>query len=123
VLKNKPIPVDKECSKCKQRLLLTEFEIDESANGKRADICKSCKEHESKPYGTCCESHFQDRMIANTFKQLGILLQQVDVIRINGYEIPRELTEKMFRITHLVGVRCRYDSCSKANVIGDQVQP
>jgi len=63
------------------------------------------------------------QVISGTFKQLGILLQQVDVIRINGYEIPRELTEKMFRITHLVGVRCRYDSCSKANVIGDQVQP
>ena len=34
-------------------------------------------------------------MIDNTFKQLEILLQQLDVIGQNGFEIPQELTKKI----------------------------
>jgi len=60
-----------------------------------------------------CLTHFQEMMITNTFAQLDILLQQLDVIRENGWEIPRELLEKMFRISHLAGARCKFDLCAR----------
>jgi hypothetical protein len=112
-------PISKECTTCKKILLLSEFEIDESAKDKRADSCKSCQ-HKNEPYGTCCREHFQNMLISNTYTQLEILLDQVNVFRLNGVEIPRELLKKMFDITHFANVRCSYDSCSK---IGEQIQP
>ena len=51
--------------------------------------------------------------VINTFTQLNILLQQLDVIRQNGWEIPSELLEKMFRMAHLAGARCKFDLCSR----------
>jgi hypothetical protein len=77
-------------------------------------------EHENEIYGTCCETHFEDMMVANTFKQLEILLQQLDVIRINGFEIPLELVEKMFKISHLVGARCKFDLCARDGSLSSQ---
>jgi hypothetical protein len=97
--------------------------LDEKSSDNRSSICKDCEhETEREPYGTCCESHFQDMMITNTFTQLTILLEQVNVFRLNGVEIPLELLKKMFNITHLANVRCRYDNCSKGK-IGEQIQP
>lgn len=110
---DQPIPIEKKCSRCGEIKLLSEFEIDEAANDKHADVCKSCVQHENEEYGKCCEAHFQDMMMSNTFKQLTILLDQLEVIRYNGWEIPHELNKKMFEITHLLNVRCRYDLCSR----------
>ena len=73
-------------------------------------VCKAC-ESDEPVYGACCQYHFEEMMIANTYNQLQLLLQVVEALQCNKAEIPRELLEKMFRITHLAGVRCRYDSC------------
>ena len=123
-LEDNPIPVDKKCPECEQCKLLSEFNLDEKSSDNRSSICKDCEhETEREPYGTCCESHFQDMMITNTFTQLTILLEQVNVFRLDGVEIPRELIQKMFNVAHLAGARCKYDSCSKEHVIGEQIQP
>ncbi len=105
----KPVPVDKKCRTCKKKLL-SEFPVDESAYDRRSTVCKAC-ESDEPVYGACCQYHFEEMMIANTYNQLQLLLQVVEALQCNKAEIPRELLEKMFRITHLAGVRCRYDSC------------
>jgi hypothetical protein len=80
------------------------------------NICKNCAEKKyegegDEPYGGCCQHHFEEMMIANTYNQLELLIQVVEALQYNEAKIPHELLEKMFRITHLTGVRCRYDSC------------
>ena len=69
------------------------------------------KKEENKPYGACCKNHFDEMVAVNTYNQLDLLLQVVEALQYNKTEIPRELLEKMFRIVHKSGVRCRYDSC------------
>jgi hypothetical protein len=50
--------------------------------------------------------HFDaNSIVANTYDQLQLLLQVIETLQYTA-EIPRELLEKMFRITHLAGVRC-----------------
>ncbi|MGA9149076.1 MAG: hypothetical protein WBZ36_00755 [Candidatus Nitrosopolaris sp.] len=49
--------------------------------------------------------HFDAMVVANTYDQLQLLLQVIETLQYTA-EIPRELLEKMFRITHLAGVRC-----------------
>jgi hypothetical protein len=49
--------------------------------------------------------HFDAMVVANTYNQLQLLLQVIETLQYTA-EIPRELLEKMFRITHLAGVRC-----------------
>jgi superfamily II helicase len=42
----KPIPINKVCRICKKKKLLTEFEIDESANDRHSTVCKTCHKHD-----------------------------------------------------------------------------
>lgn len=70
-------------------------------------------EESENGFGTCCMDHFNKMMMTtSTFNQFQILLQVIEIIQHNGIEIPRELLEKMLKVTHLAGIRCRYDSCS-----------
>lgn len=84
-----PIPISKNCGKCKETKLLSEFNLLHGSSDRSA-ICKSCPttDQDYEPYGTCCPEHFQDMMITNVFTQLETLLQTVDVIGHNGVEIP-----------------------------------
>ncbi|MGC2572542.1 MAG: hypothetical protein WA364_13605, partial [Candidatus Nitrosopolaris sp.] len=65
-----------------------------------------------EPYGACCQHHFEEVVVTNTYNQLQLLLQVVEALQCKyvNAEIPRELL-KMFRITHLAGARCRCDNC------------
>jgi len=39
---DEPIPIDKKCSKCQQRKLLSEFNLAHESSDNRALICKTC---------------------------------------------------------------------------------
>jgi hypothetical protein len=108
-------PISKKCRTCKEEKLLCEFDFSDNARDKRAATCKNGvgkKDESNEPdYGACCQYHFEELVVTNTYDQLDLLLKMVEALQSNGAEIPRELLEKMFRITHLAGVRCRYDSC------------
>jgi hypothetical protein len=106
----KPVPVDKKCRTCKKKKLLSEFPVDESTYDRRSTVCKTC-ESDKPVYGACCQYHFEEMMIANTYNQLELPVQVIETLQYNKAEIPRELLEKMFRIVHKSGVRCRFDSC------------
>ena len=41
---DEPIPIDKECTMCKQRKLLSAFDLAHKSKDKRTSICKSCEE-------------------------------------------------------------------------------
>jgi hypothetical protein len=92
-------PINKVCRICKKKKLLTEFEVDESANDRHSTVCRTCDKHDY----TCCQYHFEQMMIANTYNQSQLLLQMVKALQDNGAEIPRELLEKMYQIAHKGG--------------------
>jgi len=119
---SEPVPISKSCSGCGETKLLSEFKIDESKNDRLGDICKFCQAHAHEIFGTCCETHFNEVLVANTFTQLANLLEVLDVIRQNEIEIPKELLKKMFEITHLVNVRCKYDLCARDGTLSSQFE-
>ena len=109
-------PISKRCRLCKENKLLSEFDFSNRTRDKHTADCKNCVEKKfegegDEPYGACCQHHFEEMVVTNTYNQLELLLQVVEALQCNKAEIPRELLLKMFRITHLGGVRCRYDSC------------
>ena len=58
----------------------------------------------------CCLYHL---MVSNAFNQLASALEVTEALQYDGEEIPIELLQKMFKVVHLGGIRCRYDSCGK----------
>jgi hypothetical protein len=103
-----PIPVDKCCKLCGERKLLSDFEFSNDKKNRRVNTCKTCMEKEDAPYGGCCQDHFQELAIVNTFDQLESILEVVEAIQYN-MKIPHELLQKMSKIVHKGKVRC--DSC------------
>jgi len=63
-----------------QKTILTEFEAHESAKDRHNTICKTCGKRDGSDYGTCCRDHFEEMMIVNTFNQLELLLQTINVL-------------------------------------------
>ena len=110
-------PISKQCSSCKEEKLLAAFELNLSSKSKdkHESICKSCVERidQSEQHLGCCQGHFEQFVIDSTFTQLDANLQMVELLQESGVEIPKELLQKLFEITHRGGARCRYDSCSK----------
>lgn len=106
----KSIPVDKKCITCKKKKLLTEFEVNESEKDRHNTVCKTCASNEPV-YGACCQYHFEQMMIANIYTQFQLQLQLIEALQDNEAEIPPNLLEKMYRVAHKGGIRCRYDSC------------
>jgi superfamily II helicase len=100
-LVEKPIPIDKVCRICKQRKLLTEFEIDESKKDRHSKICKDCDVEEAD--GICCAYHFQEMAVSYTYAQLALTLNVVEALQQNEIEIPSELFDKMYQIIQRSG--------------------
>jgi protein-arginine kinase activator protein McsA len=103
-------PISKTCKVCKVKKLLIDFEFSNNAKNKRVRICKTCVEEKDEPYGACCQQHFDEMVISNTFTQLELLLQVVEAAQYN-IEIPHELLAKIFKIAHKGKIRCRHDRC------------
>ena len=107
----KSIPVSKCCELCKEEKLLSEYDHSDESVDKRSPICKKCAAELENDCGTCCETHFNESLIGSVFHHLEIALEQAEIIRKNGFEIPPYLIKTMFNLAHLSGARCRYDSC------------
>ena len=53
---DEPIPIDKECSMCKQRKLLSEFDIAHKSSDNRTSLCKSCEQEKRETDSEfCCD--------------------------------------------------------------------
>jgi hypothetical protein len=51
---------------------LSEFDFSNNA-GKRVATCKNCvgkKDENNEPYGACCQYHFEEMVVTNTYNQL-----------------------------------------------------
>jgi superfamily II helicase len=110
-------PISKRCRLCKENKLLSEFDFSNRARDKHTAVCKNCVEKKfegegDEPYGACCQHHFEEMMINNTYNQLDMLLRVVEALQYGGGEIPTELLKKMHLISRKGGIRCSYDTCS-----------
>jgi hypothetical protein len=53
---DEPILIDKECTMCKQRKLLSAFDLAHKSKDKRTSICKSCEEEKRNQESEfCCD--------------------------------------------------------------------
>ena len=95
------IPVDKECSICLQRKLLTDFEPVNVTEDKRVFICKSCVETKQKmnpDFGCGGPPHtdrcMMDKILAIMYNELDLFLSRVQ----NGLSVPDDIKEIMQEI-------------------------
>jgi hypothetical protein len=103
-------PISKCCRLCEENKLLSEFDFSNRARDKHTAVCKNCVE--KKYEGACCQHHFEEMMINNTYNQLDMLLRVVEALQYGGGEIQTELLKRMYLISHKGGNRCTYDTCS-----------
>ena len=95
------VPIDKVCRICKQKKLLTEFEINESTKDRHDIICKDCNTKGAD--GACCAYHFQEMAVSYTYAQLALTLNVVEALQQNRIEIPSELLDRMYQIIQRSG--------------------
>jgi len=54
---------------------------------------KKFEDEDDEPYDACCQHHFEEMVVTNTYNQLELLLQVVEALQCNKAEIPRDLLE------------------------------
>jgi hypothetical protein len=103
-VKTKPIPIDKTCRICRQKKLLSEFDVDEETTDLHSIICKSCDD-----LALTCPGYLKSKILVNAYTQLDLLLSLVN----DGLELPDDLVDLLSEIAHRGGMKCPYDDCNK----------